>query len=51
MRRICVLFIAQTLRKEGDANDPYVKFQNLLESGLFDEAMQKLSVKMPHARR
>ena len=51
MRRICILFIAQTLRKEGDANDPYVKFQNLLESGLFDEAMQKLSVKMPHARR
>jgi len=51
MRRICILFIAQTLRKEGDANDPYVIFQNLLESGLFDEAMQKLSVKMPHARR
>jgi mRNA-degrading endonuclease RelE of RelBE toxin-antitoxin system len=51
MRRICILFIAQTLRKEGDANDPYVIFQSLLESGIFDEAMRKLSVKMPHARR
>lgn len=50
MRRICILFIAQTLRKEGDANDPYVIFQNLLESGRFDEVMQKLSVKMPHGR-
>jgi mRNA-degrading endonuclease RelE of RelBE toxin-antitoxin system len=51
MRRICILFIAQTLRKEGDANDPYVIFQNLLESGLFDEVMQKLNVKMPHVKR
>jgi mRNA-degrading endonuclease RelE of RelBE toxin-antitoxin system len=51
MRRICILFIAQTLRKEGDANDPYVIFQNLLESGQFDEVMQKLRVKMPHNRR
>ena len=51
MRRICILFIAQTLRKEGDANDPYVIFQNLLESGRFDEVMQKLSVKMPHGKR
>ena len=51
MRRICILFIAQTLRKEGDSNDPYVIFQNLLESGQFDEVMQKLRVKMPHNRR
>jgi mRNA-degrading endonuclease RelE of RelBE toxin-antitoxin system len=50
-RRICILFIAQTLRKEGDANDPYVIFQNLLESGRFDEVMRELKVKMPHAKR
>jgi mRNA-degrading endonuclease RelE of RelBE toxin-antitoxin system len=51
MRRICILFIAQTLRKQGDANDPYVIFQNLLESGRFDEVMQELKVKMPHGKR
>jgi len=26
MRRICILFIAETLRKEGDINDPYAIF-------------------------
>jgi len=46
-RRICILYIAQTLRKEGDPNDPYVIFQNLMESGLFDEVMQELKVKIP----
>jgi mRNA-degrading endonuclease RelE of RelBE toxin-antitoxin system len=51
MRRICILFIAQTLRKEGDAKDPYVIFQNLLDSGHFDEAMRKLNVKMPRVKR
>jgi mRNA-degrading endonuclease RelE of RelBE toxin-antitoxin system len=50
-RRICILFIAETLRKEGDANDPYVIFQSLLESGRFDEVMRRLSVKMPHNGR
>jgi mRNA-degrading endonuclease RelE of RelBE toxin-antitoxin system len=51
VRRICILFIAQTLRKEGDSHDPYVIFQNLLESGLFDEVMQKLDVRTPRAKR
>jgi mRNA-degrading endonuclease RelE of RelBE toxin-antitoxin system len=50
-RRICILFIAQTLRKDGDVNDPYVIFQNLLESGSFDEEMLKLNVRLPHPRR
>lgn len=50
-RRICILFIAQTLRKEGDSNDPYVIFQNLLESGRFDEAMRELDVKTPRIKR
>jgi len=51
LRRICILFIAQTLRKEGDANDPYVIFQNLLESGLFDEAMRNLDLGTPRKKR
>jgi mRNA-degrading endonuclease RelE of RelBE toxin-antitoxin system len=51
VRRICILFIAQTLRKEGDSTDPYIIFQNLLESGLFDEAMRNLDVRTPRTRR
>lgn len=51
MWRICILFIAQTLRKGVDANAPYVIFQNLLGSGRFDEVMKKLSVKMPRNKR
>jgi mRNA-degrading endonuclease RelE of RelBE toxin-antitoxin system len=50
-RRICILFIAQTLRKEGDPHDPYILFQNLLESGRFDEVMQELRVKIPRNKR
>ena len=44
-RRICILFIAQTLRKEGDASDPYVVFQNLLGSGRLDEVMREFEVR------
>ena len=50
-RRICVLFIAQTLRKEGDSNDPYVVFQNLLESGRFDEVMRGFEVRSQRTKR
>ena len=50
-RRICILFIAQTLRKEGDSNDPYVIFQNLLESGRFDEAMREFDVRTPRTKQ
>lgn len=45
MRRICILFISETLRKEGDANDPYAIFQSLLESGMFDEVIRKFGVR------
>jgi mRNA-degrading endonuclease RelE of RelBE toxin-antitoxin system len=45
MRRICILFISETVRKEGDPNDPYEIFQGQLESGIFDDALQKLGVR------
>jgi len=45
--RVCILFIAQTLRKEGDANDPYVIFQGLLDSGMFDAVIAKYGVRVP----
>lgn len=45
MRRVCILFISETLRKEGDASDPYAIFQSLLESGLFDAVIRKFGVR------
>ncbi len=45
MRRVCILYIAETLRKEGDSNDPYVIFQGMLESGLFDHVMSDYGVR------
>lgn len=51
MRRICILFISETLRKAGDPNDPYEVFQGQLESGFFDEALQKLGVRRAGVKR
>jgi hypothetical protein len=51
MRRICILFISETLRKDGDSNDPYEIFQGHLESGIFDKALQALGVRRPPAKR
>lgn len=51
MRRICILFISETVRKDGDSNDPYEVFQGQLESGFFDEALQKLGVRISKAKR
>ena len=45
MRRVCILFISETQRKEGDANDPYRVFAKLLKSGELDEHFQRLGVK------
>jgi mRNA-degrading endonuclease RelE of RelBE toxin-antitoxin system len=50
IRRICILFIAETLRKEGDANDPYAIFQNLVDSGVFDDWITKYGVRIPPRR-
>lgn len=47
MRRVCILFISETLRKEGDSNDPYVIFKSLLESGMFDGMIRKYGVRIP----
>jgi mRNA-degrading endonuclease RelE of RelBE toxin-antitoxin system len=44
-RRVCILFISETMRKDGDPNDPYEIFQRLLESGLFDQALEELGVR------
>jgi mRNA-degrading endonuclease RelE of RelBE toxin-antitoxin system len=51
MRRVCILFISETLRKDGDPNDPYEIFQGQLESGFFDEALRHLGVKRSGVKR
>lgn len=45
MRRVCILFISETQRKEGDANDPYRLFAKLLMSGDLDEHFHRMGVK------
>jgi mRNA-degrading endonuclease RelE of RelBE toxin-antitoxin system len=51
-RRVTILFISETLRKEGDANDPYERFKKLLfTSGEFREALNELGVRIPTQRR
>ena len=51
MGRVCILFVSETLRKEGDTNDPYVIFQSLLDSGIFEQYIAKYGVRMPSLSR
>jgi hypothetical protein len=51
IRRICILFISETLRKEGDPNDPFEVFQGQLESGIFDQVLADLGVRRPLFKR
>ena len=50
LRRVLILFIAETLRKEGDANDPYVISQNMMDAGKFDELFRQFGVRMARLR-
>jgi len=50
IRKVCVLFISETLRKDGDVNDPYVIFQNMVNAGTFDSLFQQFAVRMPRSR-
>jgi mRNA-degrading endonuclease RelE of RelBE toxin-antitoxin system len=50
MRRVCILLISESLRKEGDANDPYVIFQNMIDSGTFDSLFADFGVRMARLR-
>jgi mRNA-degrading endonuclease RelE of RelBE toxin-antitoxin system len=50
IRRVCILLISESLRKEGDANDPYVIFQNMIDSGTFDSLFADFGVRMARLR-
>lgn len=47
IQRVCILFISENLRKEGDVHDPYAIFQSLMDSGAFDAVLSKYGVKKP----
>ena len=46
-RKIVVLYISDTPRKQGDVHDPYAIFTRLVISGKFDEVFDKLGVRRP----
>jgi len=46
-REVCVIFISESLRKEGDANDPYKVLTNMLLSGECDEIFKGLGLRPP----
>lgn len=46
-REVCILFISETLRKDGDANDPYEVFTKLLLKGDYDAVFTSLGLPPP----
>ncbi len=42
-----IIFISETLRKEGDANDPYEVLSRQVKNGIFDSVFRHLGVKSP----
>jgi hypothetical protein len=45
LRRVCVIFISETLRKAGDVNDPYRILTSMLMSGEFSQVFEELGLK------
>lgn len=45
--RICILFVSETLRKDGDARDPYAVFTKMVMSGKFSNLFAELGVALP----
>jgi mRNA-degrading endonuclease RelE of RelBE toxin-antitoxin system len=43
-REVCILFISETVRKAGDANDPYNVFKRLVESGEYNDLLRQLDI-------
>jgi mRNA-degrading endonuclease RelE of RelBE toxin-antitoxin system len=44
-RRIVILYISESLRKAGDAHDPYSVFARLVLQGRFDEVFASLGIR------
>jgi hypothetical protein len=50
MKRICILFISESLRKEGDVGDPYIILQNMVDAGTFDSIFSEFGMRMARLR-
>jgi len=50
LHRVCIMFISETLRKEGDVNDPYLILQNMVSAGTFDAIFPQFGLRMPKLR-
>jgi hypothetical protein len=50
MKKIVVLYISDTPRKEGDVNDPYVILTKMVISGRFDHVFDALGVTKPERK-
>lgn len=50
-RKVSILFISETLRKEGDVNDPYNIFTKLVMSGKYDGILSDLGLQSPSVGR
>jgi mRNA-degrading endonuclease RelE of RelBE toxin-antitoxin system len=48
--RITVLYISETMRKEGDRRDPYAVFTKLVMSGEYDDLFEKIGIRKPPRR-
>lgn len=46
-RIIFILFISESLRKEGDINDPYRLFTKMVMTGEFDSVFDQLGIRKP----
>lgn len=49
-RQIIVLYISESVRKDGDKHDPYKVFTHLVMSGEFDSLFEKIGLKKPERR-
>jgi hypothetical protein len=50
IRPVLILFISETLRKDGDVNDPYLIFQSMMDAGVFDSVLHDFGVRMARFR-
>jgi mRNA-degrading endonuclease RelE of RelBE toxin-antitoxin system len=46
-RKVCIVFISETLRKDGDVNDPYRLLTRLVMSGEFDKVLGRMGIPTP----
>jgi mRNA-degrading endonuclease RelE of RelBE toxin-antitoxin system len=50
-RMIFILFISESLRKEGDVHDPYRVFEKMVRAGEFDSFFDRLGIRRPNVNQ